>query len=394
MCDMPKHLLFVALAGHGHVNPTLPLVQELVRRGHRVDYATSAEHAEAVTGAGARWVELDPVDAMGAPPSEFRPEDVAVFLRRMFAALSAAYPVLREHCVNESPDAICYDAMNWSARVLAEQLDLPAVRCIPNLASNEEYSLFATFTDGFGDQNPLTAALAPECAEFSAEFGVELDPANLMDVTEKLNLVFIPREFQPAGDTFDERFQFIGPSMGDREQDESWSPTDPDVPVLYISLGTVFNDRPEFYRTCIEAFGGGPYQVAMTVGNVELADLGDIPPNIDVRPYFPQPAVLQKAAAFVSHAGMNSTMESLYYGVGMITVPQMPEQAANAGRVQELGLGEQLDAATVTVESLRAAVARIVSDSTVRANLDRMRKVVRESGGAVRGVDAIEEYLR
>lgn len=401
---MPKHLLFVTLAGHGHVNPTLPLVEELVRRGHRVDYATSAEHSDAVIRTGARWVEL-PSWEMMTPPREFGPADIANFMRHMFTAMSAAYPVLHEHCLNQLPDAICYDAMNWSAGVVAEKLGIPAVRLIPNFASNESFSLFANFMEsqGFGESadndthantNPFIAALGPECAEFSAEHGVELDPAHLMERTEKLNLVFIPREFQPAGDTFDARFHFIGPSLGSREQDEPWSPADPNAPVLYISLGTVFNDRPEFYRACIEAFGQGPYQVAMTVGNVDLAELGDIPPTVDVRSHFPQPAVLRHADAFVSHTGMNSTMEALYYGVGLIAVPQMPEQAANAGRVQELGLGERLDAATVTAESLRAAVARVASDPTVRANLDRMRKVVRESGGAARGADVIEDYLR
>ncbi|MFD8543097.1 macrolide family glycosyltransferase [Streptomyces sp. NPDC059649] len=401
---MPKHLLFVTLAGHGHVNPTLPLVEELVRRGHRVDYATSTEHSEAVIRAGARWVEL-PSWEMMTPPREFGPAEIATFMRHLFTAMSSAYPVLQEHCVTELPDAICYDAMNWSARVVAEKLGIPAVRLIPNFASNESFSLFANFMESQRggesvdddiptNTNPFTAALGPECAEFSAEHGVELDPAHLMDVTEKLNLVFIPREFQPAGDTFDARFHFIGPSLGSREQDEPWSPADPDAPVLFISLGTVFNDRPEFYRACIEAFGQGPYQVAMTVGNVDLAELGDIPPTIDVRPHFPQLAVLRHADAFVSHTGMNSTMEALYYGVGLIAVPQMPEQAANAGRVQELGLGERLDAASVTAESLRAAVTRVATDPTVRANLDRMRKVVRESGGAARGADVIEDYLR
>ncbi|MFF4947957.1 macrolide family glycosyltransferase [Streptomyces chattanoogensis] len=390
---MRKHLLFVAIAGHGHVNPTLPLVEELVRRGHRVDYATTAEFSEAVTRAGAHWVELpspEPIEM----PSEFRPEHFGLFVRFMFGALRMAYPVLREHCVTEEPDAICYDAMSWLVPVLARELDLPAVRCIPNIASNESYSLFTQFMDGQGDENPLLALMAEVCAEFSAEHGVALDPANLLDVPEKLNLVFIPREFQPAGDTFDETFHFIGPSLGSREHAETWSPADPDAPVLFISLGTVFNNRPEFYRTCIEAFRDGPYQVAMTVGGLDPALLGDIPSNFDVRPSFPQPAVLRKAAAFVSHTGMNSTMEALYYGVGLIAVPQMPEQAANAGRVRELGLGEPLDPATVTAESLRAAVARVASDATVRANLDRMRKVVRESGGAARGAEVIEEYLR
>ncbi|AIA01293.1 macrolide family glycosyltransferase [Streptomyces noursei] len=389
---MAKHLLFVALLGHGHINPTLPLVEELVRRGHRVDYATSAEHAEAVTRSGAHWVELPPLPPIDRP-TEFGPETFGRFMRHLFAGMRTAYPVLREHCATTPVDAICYDAMNWSARVLAEELDLPAVRLIPNFASNETYSLFAQFMTGTDGVHPVTAAIGPDCAEFAAEHGVALDPAHLLDATEKLNLVFIPREFQPAGDSFDERFHFIGPSLGSRA-DEPWSPPDPEAPVLFVSLGTVFNDRPEFYRTCIDAFADEPYHVAMSVGGLDPAALGPIPASFDVRARFPQPAVLQRATAFVSHTGMNSTMEALYYGVGLIAVPQMPEQAANAGRVQELGLGEQLDARTVTAEALRAAVARVASDDAVRANLDRMRKVVRESGGAVRGVEVIEEYLR
>ncbi|MGW1788233.1 macrolide family glycosyltransferase [Streptomyces tubercidicus] len=392
---MAKHLLFVALFGHGHVNPTLPLVEELVRRGHRVDYATTAEHSEAVIKAGAHWVELKlQSPALLTPPRNFGLDKIPGWMRGMFAEMRTLHPVLRDYCAAESPDAICYDSMNWPARVAAEQLGLPAVRFVPNLASNEAFSLFDNLMNEVGDEDPMLAALAADCAEFSAENGVTLAPELVLNFTEKLNLVFIPREFQPAGDTFDDRFHFIGPSLGEREHAEPWSPADPDAPVLFISLGTVFNDRPEFFRTCIEAFGDGPYQVAMAIGDLDRADLGEIPPTFDVRPYFPQPAVLRHADAFVSHAGMNSTMEALYYGVGLITVPQMPEQAANAGRAQELGLGVQLDTATVTAESLRAAVARVTSDATMRTHLDRMCKVTRDSGGAVRGADVIEEYIR
>lgn len=392
---MAKHLLFVALFGHGHVNPTLPLVEELVRRGHRVDYATSAEHSDAVTKAGARWVELKlQSPEILSPPRQFGLEEILVWMRGMFAEMCAQYPVLRDYCAAESPDAICYDGMNWPAHVVAEQLGLPAVRFIPNFASNEEFSLFDDFMTDSGDENPALGLLAADCAAFSAEHGVTLAPESILGGTENLNLVSIPREFQPAGDTFDERFHFIGPSLGSREHAEPWSPADPGSPVLFISLGTVFNDRPEFYRTCIEAFRDGPYQVAMTIGDLDRAALGEIPPTFDVRPYFPQPAVLRHADVFVSHAGMNSTMEALYYGVGLITIPQMPEQAANAGRAQELGLGLQLDPATVTAESLRTAVTRVASDPAVRSNLDRMRTVVKDSGGAVRGAEVIEEYLR
>ncbi|MGH3899939.1 MAG: hypothetical protein ACRDTA_17210 [Pseudonocardiaceae bacterium] len=133
-------------------------------------------------------------------------------------------------------------------------------------------------------------------------------------MAEALNLVFVPREFQPAGDSFDERFHFLGPLLGNREQAQPWSPPDPETRVLFISLGTIFTHHPEFYRTCIE--------------------------------------------------------------------------------VQELGLGERLTADTVTAEALRATVTRITSHPGVHANLDRMRKAIRDSGGATRGADVIEEYLR
>jgi UDP:flavonoid glycosyltransferase YjiC (YdhE family) len=111
---IPKHLLFLALAGHGHVNPTLPLVEEFVRRGHRVDYATAAEHSGAVIGAGARWVALPPLEPF-RPPPEVGPEIIARWLRHFFIAMRATYPVLHERCVTERPDVVCYDTTNWPA---------------------------------------------------------------------------------------------------------------------------------------------------------------------------------------------------------------------------------------------------------------------------------------
>jgi MGT family glycosyltransferase len=389
---VPKHLLFVALAGHGHVTPTLPLVEELVGRGHRVDYATGAEFADAVTGAGALWVELPALDPF-IPPPQVGPEVMALWFRHYFRGLGATHPVLRERCRTDRPDAICYDVTNWPARLVARELQVPAVRLIPNVAENETYSLGEQMTAGLDPGHPEMVALADDCARFSAEYGVEIDVAGTMDVTEALNLVFIAREFQPEGDSFDDRFRFLGPLLGRREQQEPWSPPDPGRPLLYVSLGTIFTDRPEFYRTCLDAFGDGRWQVAMTVGDLDPAALGPVPPDVDVRARFPQPAVLRHAAAFVSHAGMNSTMEALHHGVPMLAFPQMPEQVANADRIVQLRLGERLDPDTLTPEGLVQAVLRVVGDPEIRAGLDRMRRAVRAGGGAQRGAQAIEEHV-
>ncbi|NMH76087.1 macrolide family glycosyltransferase [Pseudonocardia xinjiangensis] len=389
---MTRRVLFVGLAGHGHVTPTLPLVAELVRRGHRVHYACGPEFREAVKAAGAEWVRLPGLPPF-SPPAQVGPQIVALWFRHFFAALAATYPVLLEHCREHRPDGVVYDATNWPARLVARRLGIPAVRTVPNLAENESWTGVGDALTGGTASQPEMAALAEDVAAFAAEHGVALDVAATMDVTEDLNLVFVPRAFQPAGETFDARFRFLGPVLGDRENAEPWSPPHPDLPVLFISLGSIFTDHPAFYRACRDAFDDGRYQVAMTIGGLDPADLGPLPATMQVRPWFPQPAVLRDAAGFVTHAGMNSTMEAIYYGVPMVAFPRMPEQVVNAARIVELGLGRRLDPEDLTADTLRRAVDEVVRSPDVAAGLAEMRAEARRGGGAAGGADAIEEYL-
>ncbi|MGW6929369.1 macrolide family glycosyltransferase [Lentzea sp. NPDC054927] len=358
-------ILFVTLSGHGHVTPTLAVVEELSKRGADVEYATGAEHAEAVTAAGARWVELPALP-------DFHPvtaNPIDEWFPHYFKAMSRVYPVLLDRCRTDRPDLICYDSTNWPARLVARTLGIPAVRTLPHSASNEHYTLM-----DWG----LAWSIADDLARFVAENEVELDIPSTIEAPEACSLVFVPREFQPRAETFDESFHFVGPVLGSR-LDEEWSPRRPDLPLLFVSLGSVMSDR-DFYRACVEQFGDGGWEVAMTAQGV-----GDVPENIDVRPWFPQPAVLKHTEVFISHGGMNSTMEALHQGVPLVIVPQTPEQTANADRVVELGLGERVD----DHADLRAAVQRVAGSGTIRRNLDRMRAAVEAGGGAARAAEVI-----
>ncbi|MFH8614968.1 macrolide family glycosyltransferase [Streptomyces sp. NPDC017979] len=389
---MSKHLLFVAFSGFGSVNPTLPLVEELVHRGHRVDYATGVEYSTAVTRAGARWVEL-PSYELFVPQQNPGPDSVVAWMRHQFAAMRGIFPLLLEYCRAERPDAICYEALHWPGRVVAELLGLPAVRGVPHFASNDSYALFGSMLDEVGPRHPGLMELHAACLDFSVEHGVTVTPAGTLDQVDELNLVFIPREFQPQGESFDGSFHFVGPSVGSRERTTSWEPPVPGTPLLYLSLGTVLTGRPEFYRAVVDAFADGPWHVAVTVGGLDPDEIDPLPRNVEVRAQFPQPAVLRHAAVFASHAGMNSVMEALYYGVPLVTLPYTPEQVANAARVEGLGLGRRLDPGTVTADSLHAAVARVAADGALHARLSRMREVVRGCGGARRSAEVIEEVL-
>ncbi|MFD0921705.1 macrolide family glycosyltransferase [Saccharopolyspora rosea] len=377
----------------GHVNPTLSLVEELLRRGHRVTYAVGPNMLDAVAATGAEVLRL-PSEMPAMPPNpQFTPERMATMMQHLMDDARHTFPLLREHFREDMPDAVCYDVATMTGRMLAVELGVPEICLVPNFASNENFSLReAIMSDSTGFDPEMFAEFSRRMEEFSTEMGVPAEPP-MSGPPAPLNLVFLPREFQLAAETFDDRFRFIGPMLGSRA-DQPWQPRDEHAPVLFISLGTAFNNRPEFYQRCMSAFGGTRWQVAMSVGqHVDLDDLGEIPANFDVRRSFPQPSVLRHASVFLSHTGMNSTMESLYYGVPLVAVPQMPEQAANAARAEELGLGRRLDADTVTAEQLRETVEAVAADEAMRARLREMSAALRDCGGAVAGADALEAHL-
>lgn len=396
---MNEHLAFVNLAAHGHVNPTLSLVEELVRRGHRVSYATGPELIPAVEAVGAEPVPL-PITAPRVPAdADMTPQAMEPMMRQMLDETREAFPLLRERFERDRPDAVCYDPATLVGRMLAEKLELPQVALVPNFASNERFSLreeiMAESSNAIDPNDPVLLEFGRRMRALTEEHGLDIDVESMMSGTPAaLNVVFLPKEFQLKADTFDDRFVFVGPSLGGRQDRERWAPANEDAPLLFVSLGTVFHDRVDFYRTCIEAFGEGDWQVAMSVGErVNPSDLGRVPANFEVRPRFPQTAVLRRATAFLSHTGMNSTMESLYYGVPLVAVPQMPEQEANARQVEALGLGRRLDASQVEADVLRKTVDEVAGDESVRTALAGMRGRLRDCGGAVAGADAIEAHL-
>ena len=154
-------------------------------------------------------------------------------------------------------------------------------------------------------------------------------------------------------------------------------------------MGTAFNNRPSFFTSCAELFADSAFHVVMALRNhVDPADLGTLPPNIEIHRQIPQLAVLRHAAVFITHAGMGSVMEALYHQVPTVAVPQVREQSVNAGRIDQLGLGARIDAPTA--DQLRDVTERVAADPGIRANLAAMKNAINLAGGAATGADVIE----
>ena len=152
----------------------------------------------------------------------------------------------------------------------------------------------------------------------------------------------------------------------------------------------LFNADATFYRNCFDAFKDMDVEVIMSIGsNVSEASLGQPPPNFSVRTYVPQLEVLRRASAFVTHGGMNSVSESLYYGVPLVVIPQMSEQEMVGRRVEELGAGLYLAKQEATPARLRESVERVLAEGRFREQAAVVRQSFHAAGGAARAADAV-----
>jgi MGT family glycosyltransferase len=394
---MDKHIAFVSMPAFGHVNPSLPLVEELVRRGYRVTYATGERFLPIVESVGAKGIPLSLSGMPAKPPSgsEFTVDALVPMMDRFLREVRETFPPMLAHFEQDLPAAVCYDLTTFPGKMLADKLGVLDVSLIPYLASNEKFGLQDLMKHpSFSPDNPKLMEYGKQIGAFAAEYGLNLAPQAYGGDAATLNLVLVAKELQIAAESFDDRFIFLGPQLGRRLEAEQWTPPAGDKPIMLITLGTIWSENAPFFRTCIEAFADTDWHVVMAIGErTDLAEVGKVPANFELFRFVPQLSVLNKARIFVSHAGMNGVMEALSFGVPIVGAPQQPEQDTNGRRVEELGLGRSLGMGKVDAEALRAAVQEVDGSAEIRANVARMRKTFEEYDGARVGADAIEAKL-
>lgn len=390
---MVSRILIATVPARGHLFPTLAVAAELVARGHEVSYVTTGEFISTVTAAGVKALSYDSVDPVSKVGTD---EEALAFPEENRRIVEAA----RTHFADAPPSVVLYDSpFNLAGRILARTWGIGGVELTPVFASNESYSFMQASIAAAGppDTPPDTASFEEygrRAAELLAEHGIDTPPHENPIGDAELSVVYVPRAFQPAGETFDERVAFVGPCLGERAFLGDWAPPTDGLPVVLASLGTTYNDNPDFFRTCAEAFAGLPWHLVLSVGQkVDVAALGPLPPNVEVRPWVPHLKVLEHATVFVTHGGMGSVLEALYHGCPMVFVPAWPDVQVIAERAAELGLGRLLPPAELTAERLRDAVLAVAADEATRQRVLDMRTATRESGGARRAADEVETHI-
>ncbi|MEU3873918.1 MULTISPECIES: macrolide family glycosyltransferase [Streptomyces] len=380
-----------------HVLPGLEVVRELVARGHRVTYAVDPAVvpavAELIAGTGA---ELVPCTSTLPVADNNWPEDAIAAMGLFLDDAVQALPQLRAVYDDDPADLYLYDIGAYVARALAESQGRPCLQLSPTFVGWRDYH-----RDVVAHVRKLPGADAfwERFAQWLAGCGATTTDVDTFSGRPPRALALIPRAMQPHAEQVDtDVVTFVGPCSAARADEGGWTrPAGPAgaAKVLLISMGSANTRQAEFYRQCLAAFGDLPgWHVVLQIGKyTDPKELGEIPANVEVHPWVPQPAVLREADAFVTHAGMGGCGDGLLAGVPMLVAPQNMEQSMNADRLVDLGVARRIDTAEATAEDLRTALLDLTADAQVARRSARLRAEVRAEGGAARAADLIEGML-
>ena len=392
-------VLFWPFPTFPHIGPTLGLAQELTRRGYRVSYAAPEAFRSVIASAGATLLPYEPP----FEPLVAGSEDPIDFAFGYYLGVLSTASLLERELLPDPPAALVYDTHLWgTAAGLARKLGASGIQSFPTFASNEHFSLRRAEADAAGSGgHPSVEVFHREVAAFARARGFgEYTREEFLVGYEDHNVVFMPREFQLAADTFDDRFAFVGPCVGTGELAGRWTPPAPPGPgatrprIVLASLGTSpFGHDAEFYRSCVTAFADSGCHLVLTLGDgVDVESLGPLPPSAEAHSWLRHPAVLRHADLMISQAGIGSMMEALSFGVPLVLSPRNAEQAVNAGRAEALGVARPMPDG-VDPDALLESVLAVASDPGVVERAGWMRAAIERAGGPVRAADFVTAAL-
>lgn len=388
-------VVFFNLPAAGHVNPSLPLIAELVRRGMSVTYYTGDRFRDQVERQGARFRSYG--EGLSYDHSHL-PTNLLQIAAVLAAATEDVLPFALAELRREAPQVVISDSMCPWGRLAARALGIPGIASLTTLALDpgllREHAPAAQFVRTAA--RGAGAFLRFHRATRRIQHTYDVDPGGLFDLfvfRDRLTIVYTSRAFQPHPERFDESVHFVGPLLRDTEEPDDELMRSLHDPVIYVSLGTVVAPRPGFFRACMDAFADSEYTVLLSVGaDMDPAPLRPIPSNCVVRRSVPQLAVLRRAALFVTHGGLNSTSEGLALGVPLLLCPQSIEQAIIARRVHDLGAGLMVGDRDATPDGIRAASTTLLAGG-YREAARSLARSFEQAGGPAAAADAVEQLI-
>jgi zeaxanthin glucosyltransferase len=409
------HLGLLCPAETGHLNTMLPLGQAMQRRGYQVTFIGIADAQPKVLAAGLGFqvigveefplgssdrlfAELGKLSGLAALryTLEWIEKSAALFLQDGPIAIKAA-----------QIEALLVDQIAPEGGTVAEFLDIPFVTICSALPFNQEPTIPPLFTTWkystawwavLRNQlvNGLVSPFAKPMQNLRSNYRKlwQLQPETSSD-SQLAIITQQPAEFEYPRQNLPAYFHFTGPFHNQTSRKPVDFPWDQltDKPLIYASMGTLQNQLSDVFVAIATACVGLDAQLVISLGGASLDTLPPLPGQPIVVSYAPQLALLERAAVAITHAGMNTALECLTYGVPMVAIPITNDQPGVAARVAWTGAGEIVPLSKLTAARLKSALILVLDQPSYRHNALRLRQAIASAGGVERAADIIEQAI-
>jgi UDP:flavonoid glycosyltransferase YjiC (YdhE family) len=362
-------VLLTFAGGSGHLEPLVPIARAVSEAGHAVAFSGRPAVAERVRELGFEMFVTGPP---GPEAPSARTALLDLDLAREEAVLRDGFAgrIARERavgvltiCSEWRPDVVVCGELDFGAMVAAERAGLA----------------FAVVLISATERFVRAQVVAEPLAALRAEHGLAPDGPG-----ERLVLSPFPRRLRP-----------LPPGAHAFRAVHATRPRI-DANAVYFTLGTIFNlESGDLFERVLEGLRELPVDVVATVGrNLDPEELGPQPANVRIERYLRQSEVLPRCRAVVSHGGSGSILGALSHGLPSVLLPMGADQPQNAARCEELGVARVLDALRATPDTVREAVADVLSDPSYGASAEEIADEIAALPGPEHVVGAIERLAR
>jgi zeaxanthin glucosyltransferase len=415
------HFGFITLAVPGHMYPMSTLAAHIRDRGHRVTFFTVPDGEAFFAKAGLECVvggrERFPIGYTKAVTEKLGllkgMAGLKYTLQELCAQIDASCAEFPALVRGAGVEAMVLDQAEQSGSTVAEHLKLPYVHVANALMLNTETSV-PPFNSGWGNESGplarvrnlaahafLSKMIQPICDRLNAQRKIW----GLPPFADALNARFgtgpqisqEPPSFEFPRKKLPKNFHFVGPLHSCSSRGEKPFPWERlnGKPVIYASMGTLQNGMEWTYRAIAEGCAGLDAQLVMSLGgNMMPEQFADLPGDPVVVQFAPQLEVLKRASVCITHAGLNTALESLARGVPMVAIPVTNDQPGVAARVKWTGSGEIVPLKKLKAPSLRAAVLTVMSNPRYRENARRLQAEIGGLNSLERASEIVESVLQ
>ncbi|MEJ7721852.1 MAG: nucleotide disphospho-sugar-binding domain-containing protein [Ilumatobacteraceae bacterium] len=383
---VPDRMLFTCRPLAGHFEPLVSLARAAKASGHVVAFATGEPYASRARQAG--------FEAFRAGPGEdFRTEwaprfpgfDRLVgdaqrhfFLTEIFANLELA----------PRADDLEIIVENWRPQLLVHEV---AELAAPLVGSAHGLAYVDVSYGALIGSSLLRAAGEAAAPHWRAR---GLEPHAVAGLFRYLYVDTCPPSLQNPEIASISAVQLLRPAaaeLPDADPPEWLDRLSSAAAIVYLTMGTVWNQDLDIFRSVISAIRDEDIALIITVGRQnDPASLGPPGANVVVRQYIPQGVLLPRCDAVVTHGGAGTTLGALAFGVPLLVLPQGADQYANAERVVAAGAGRQLFKHELSVTAIRGALLDVLRDASYRRSARRLQAEIREMPDAHQAVKRIE----